>query len=487
MTSAAERTEQGQGLALNGVTIIDTHDGKLIRNVAIVIENGRIAKIASAGSIVAGGSVRSIDAHGKFAVPGYLDLHAHPLSSSDPEGSLTLMLANGITGFREMAGRPAMFEARRQSKLMPLIDAPELLEMGGEILTPANVNSPAAAVAEIQKQKAQGADFIKVIDVRPDVFFAALAESTRSNLRFLGHLPPSVNVRDAATAGMRSIEHLGPRDSILLGCSTEESALRQLMVPPKSPAIGGPIPASVIARALANPTVLTDPSEFPRYQRVIDTYSEARCRDLAAHFVAAGTWQVPTLIRIRTMELGDDPRYRNDPNLRYVPEPTRQMWEDVSQQFSSKLARGARETLAQLFALQLKLVKPFKRAGVQMMTGSDLGGGFVVAGFGLHQEFDLLEAAGLSGLEVLQMTTLNGAKFLGRESSMGRVEVGKDANLVLLDANPVASVQNLHRIYAVVRAGGYRSADDLEAMKKKTERRVAAGIASVAAARPPCC
>ena len=122
-----------------------------------------------------------------------------------------------------------------------------------------------------------------------------------------------------------------------------------------------------------------------------------------------------------------------------------------------------------------------------MMAGSDLGGGFVIAGFGLHQEFDLLEQAGLSPLEVLQMTTLDGAKFLGREATMGSVQAGKDANVVLLRANPLASVQNLHAIAAVVRGGKFFAAGALDAMKKKTEARVSSGLLSFVAVRPPCC
>jgi imidazolonepropionase-like amidohydrolase len=121
-----------------------------------------------------------------------------------------------------------------------------------------------------------------------------------------------------------------------------------------------------------------------------------------------------------------------------------------------------------------------------MMAGSDFGGGFVVAGFGLHHEFDLLAQAGLSPLDVLQMTTLNGAKFLGREATMGSVAEGKNADLVLLDANPIASVANLHRISAVVRAGTYYPAGALAAMKEQTATRVAAGLASAPNAPPLC-
>lgn len=478
----------GSGLMLDGVTIVDTRDGTLRHNMTIVVSDGKITRIAPAGTVAADPSVTSVDARGKFVVPGYNDYHCHPLSQADPEGALTLLLANGVTGFREMAAWGTMLEARRQGKLLPPIEAPELLEMAGEIITPMNAGTPEAAVAEVQRQQALGADFIKIIDYSPPVFYAIAAECKRLNMRFIGHLPPTLDPRDAARAGMRSIEHIGTRDSLLLACSTEETALRPAalaFVPRPAPA--GPLPPSIIARSVANPTMSTGLEEIARYQRVIDTYSEAKCRDLAALFATLGTWHVPTLIRIRTMSVGEDPQYRNDPNLQYVPQQTRQMWEDVSQQFAAKFPASAHATLKATYAASQRLVKPFRDAGVPMMTGSDLGGGFVVAGFGLHQEFDLLEAAGLSPLDVLQMTTLNGAKFLGREATMGTVAEGKNANLVLLDANPIASVQNLHRIAGVVRNGSYHSAVALSAMKQKTAARVAAGVAVTGPLRPPCC
>jgi imidazolonepropionase-like amidohydrolase len=226
-----------------------------------------------------------------------------------------------------------------------------------------------------------------------------------------------------------------------------------------------------------------------RFQRVVDTFSQAKFHDLAARFVAAGTWQVPTLIRDRTMQIGDDARYRNDPNLRYVPKHVKQTWEDVSQQFETAISPEGRRTLRNLFALQTQLVKPFIDAGAPMMAGSDGGGsgGFCVAGFSLHEEFDLLGAAGLTPLEVLQMTTLNGARFLGRNATMGTVAVGKNADLVLLDANPVARVANLHAIFAVVRAGKYYSAVDLAALKERTAERVASGAVAMVPMRPSCC
>ena len=100
-----------------------------------------------------------------------------------------------------------------------------------------------------------------------------------------------------------------------------------------------------------------------------------------------------------------------------------------------------------------------------MMTGSDLGGIWVIPGFSLHQEFHLLADAGLTPLEILQMTTLDPAQFLDREAAMGTVEAGKNADLVLLDDNPVKNVKNLDRIAGVFVKGKYFSKEALETLK----------------------
>lgn len=477
--------------SLNGVTVVDTRDGSLAPGMTIVIENGKIAKVGPSASLASGSAATSIDARGKFVVPGFLDLHAHPLNTSDPQGSLSLMLANGITGFRQMSGTPETLAARRAGTLMPPSPAPELLEMAGQILTRANARTPDAAVAEVREQHAQGADFIKVIDVGADVFHAVAAETKRLGMRFLGHLNPDVPPAEAARAGMRSIEHLGPKDSVLLSCSSDEAALRQLIAqqPPKAPPISGPVPESVIRRAIANPAMFTDEAEAARYQRGIDTFSPAKLRDLAAAFVTHGLWQVPTLIRIRTQMRGDDQFYRSDPNLHYIPAETRKMWEELAQLFPVKLSPATRATLDALFTLLLSLVKPMKAAGVKMLAGSDSGGSaaWTIPGFSLHQEFDLLAEAGLSPLEILQMTTLNGAEFLGRESSMGTVAEGKAANLVVLEADPTTSARHLHDIAAVVRDGVIYPADALEAIKRDVAEHVSTLTGAATPLGPTCC
>ncbi|MGB7146783.1 MAG: amidohydrolase family protein [Mycobacterium sp.] len=104
------------------------------------------------------------------------------------------------------------------------------------------------------------------------------------------------------------------------------------------------------------------------------------------------------------------------------------------------------------------MVRIFDEEGVKMMAGSDFGGsGWEIPGFALHQEFDQLATAGLTPLRILQMATIDAAEFLGRTSTMGTLEPGKDADIVLLGADPVKNVAHLHDIAGVIRAGRYYS------------------------------
>jgi len=278
---------------------------------------------------------------------------------------------------------------------------------------------------------------------------------------------------------MSAIEHLGPRESVLLGCSSDEDALRKAIAakPPQAPpSASGPGPAERRLRATTNPTMATDPVNFDLMKRVVATYSDDKCRALMKRIKKDGMWMTPTLIRLRTMEFGDDPAYRHSPNLRYVPAKTQQLWQEMADQFPQIVTPDRRAMLKKFWALQLRLTKLLDDAGVPMMTGTDSGGvgHWEISGVALHQEIDLLHQAGLKPLTILQMTTVNGAKFLHREDRMGSVAVGKDADLVLLDANPVASAANLHRINAVVRSGNYYDKDALERLKQDAAK-LAAG------------
>ncbi|HMN43025.1 MAG TPA: amidohydrolase family protein [Povalibacter sp.] len=462
----AHATPSTGKLALVGAIVVDVNTGILIRGQNILIDDGRIVSI-SAGAPPPG--TRIVYAFGKYVVPGYNDMHAHALDSyPNPSGALALMLANGVTGFRQMSGSDAFLQQRRDGQLPIGPDAPALLAMPGDFLTPLNAAIAEMALPVMQAQQAAGADFIKVGLVSRDVLFAVIDEGKRLNIPVAGHVPPTVDVVAAAQRGMTSIEHIGPSDGLLVACSSQRDALRAELdaLPPF-----GSLPVNPPERILVNPAIETTPDETRRRQIIVTTFDEARCRAAARQFVAAGNWQVPTLIRLKTAQLADSLEFSTDPNLIYMPPDVVALWFSVTRDFVNQVPREARMLLRQDYALSLRAVKLLDEEGVKLLAGSDVSGGWEVPGFSLHQEFEELARAGLSPLRILQMTTRDAAEFLGRSATMGSVAPGRNADLVLLDANPTVSVANLSRIAGVVRAGRYYSAAELALLKL----RVAAG------------
>jgi imidazolonepropionase-like amidohydrolase len=225
--------------------------------------------------------------------------------------------------------------------------------------------------------------------------------------------------------------------------------------------------AHLVKKFVINPVARTRAADLNLMRHTIDTFDEDKARALAARFVADGTWYCPTLIRKRTTQLCDAPEYRDDPNLRFVADSSVRTWTSSARTFAKRPAQQ-RATLRDEYALALRLTKLFDDAGVKMIAGSDACGAiWQIAGYSLHQEFDELAAAGLSPLRVLQTTTLDAAEFLGTTATMGTIQVGKNADLVLLDGDPTADVKHLHHISGVVRAGRYYSATDLDHMKRR--------------------
>jgi hypothetical protein len=395
-------------VVLNGVTVVDTRTGAIMPNQSIAIDGGKIVKIGKAGSIRPSGSAQMIDARGKFVVPGFLDMHAHAVETANlPTSYFPLLIANGITGFREESVSPANVELGKKvngDSAAGRIDAPEVIFSGTEM-----------------------------------------------------HLKPNLSAMESSNQGWASMDHLGAGVGLILDCSTEEQAIRaayltKLLKPPFPP------------NYVLNPRAFDGAQTAEIYQRVLDTYSEPKCVALSKAFARNNTWQTVTLIRLRTQDWGNDPAYRNNPDLKYVDKATVATWDKLGDLFAT-LPPNVVATLQNYYGLQMKVTKLMAQNGVKILAGSDVAGIWLVAGFSLHQEFHQLADAGLTPLQVLQSTTLNGAAFLHREASMGTVEEGKNADLVLLDANPMIDVSNLDKISGVVLHGKYFSSVDLNKLK----------------------
>ncbi len=476
-----ETEVRNRRLVLSGVTVIDPRNGSAQPGQAVWIDAGKIQRVTSAGEATRRSDYTVVEASGKFAVPGFLDMHMHCLQDPQPESGLALMLSYGVTGVRQMAGTSDLLARRRKGKLDYGPETPELLAMPGDVLTSANAATPSNAIAEVRKQKAAGADFIKSIFVTPKVFAASLAEANRLGLPYGGHISPGVDMVRSSKAGLRFVEHLGPVDSLLLNTSRFKFLLLFLLRlrPPAAMKLSMEGMGDAERFLIANPTLFRlnmDPKALEKTQRLIDSFSEDKSRRLAETFARNGTWMCPTLIRNRTMQFGDQPEFTESPDLRYISKENRKLWAEAAQQYRSRLTPAFRDTLRQLDELSSRITRTHADAGVKMMAGTDSGGGggWLVPGVSLHQEFDLLASVGLSPLKVLQMATCNGAEFLNRQDTLGSVSEGCAADLVLLEANPLESVQNLHGLWGVVRGGRFFSHQRLLEMRQRVADRVAA-------------
>ena len=463
----------GERTILRGTTAIDVCDGTARRAVDITIESGRIASIAPTSDDHPG-RVAVVEAAGTYAVPGFCDMHAHPLSGrGDAEPALRLMLARGVTGFRQMGGSRKLLDDRSAAKLVLPADGPALLCTPGDVLLPFNAGSEDVALQSVRQQAEAGADFIKVAVVTPQVFFPAQAEAARLGLTTVGHLPVGIDVRAASDGRMRSIEHLGPGVGIVAACCDHQSAIEQAVADrpaPKFPSVPRlpfadrlmeMLMARVMANIVINPVLLAKPADAELIADACQSFNDSKARELARVFAADQTWQCPTLIRLRTQQFCDDPNYHADPNNRFASRRTLKGWRKAAKKYASR-PEPMRTAYHRLYARQLNMVRIFDEEGVKMITGSDVGGsGWEIPGFALHQEFDQLAVAGLTPLRILQMTTINAAEFLGRTDSMGTLEPGKDADIVLLSGDPIENVAHLHDIAGVVRAGRHYSPETL--------------------------
>ena len=262
---------------------------------------------------------------------------------------------------------------------------------------------------------------------------------------------------EAAEAGQRSQEHL---INILLACSTQEEALRAGRI---RVMYSDQISGEERLRLLG----------FPKPEGLLDTYSPEKAAKLFETFVRTGTWQVPTLALYHGFAYGDD--FVKDPRVRFMPESWRRtahprdksyMKDLTPQQFDALVLR-----IRTVLERHKKLVGDMHRAGVQFLAGTDTSAtNPVIPGAGLHQELALLVESGFTPYEALETATRNPARYLGMLDWLGTIEPGKAADMVLLDADPLADIHNTEKVRAVVMRGRYFSRASLDDMLETLAR-----------------
>jgi tetratricopeptide (TPR) repeat protein len=449
-------------LIITHATIIDTAGGLNQTDMMVFITGGRITDIKPSAEVRPPKGVQVIDAAGKFLIPGLWDMHVHWYDSR----YLPLFIANGITGVRQMWGFPVHFQWReeiakglllgpRQAIAGTPIDGPKPFYPG--TISVGNDNEARQAVRQV---KESGADFIEVDRGLPrEAYFAVADESRKLRISFAGGVPYSVRAAEASKAGQKSIEYLGAvGPGLLLDCSTKEEELRK----------EGEKAAEEFS--LRRSRTRSQLEALRKQQEMIfETYDAGRAAALFTLFVENGTWQCPTLTMQRGLSYMDDKEFTRDGRRKYMPKDRMKYWEPRNNPFVSSNTSEDWAMMKKAFSKKLEIVKPMRRAGVKFIAGTDLANPYCFPGFSLHDELGLLVEAGLTPMEALQAATYNAAEFLGTMDSMGTVEAGKIADLVLLEANPLEEIGNTRKIAAVVVAGKYYSRSSLDEMLAKVE------------------
>jgi imidazolonepropionase-like amidohydrolase len=284
--------------------------------------------------------------------------------------------------------------------------------------------------------KRRGVDFIKLQSLIPaDAVMAIADEARKEELPFEGHVPDAVRAADMSAAGMHSFEHLL---GIFEGSSPAEA---EFLTGTKTEA------------------------------KFLSTYDPARAEALAAILAKNQTWQCPTLVWERGGNLMDVTDYSKDPRAKYVPAYWKDVtWKKMSEDVKASFGTDDLTTRRKFLDKELEVVQMMHKAGVPFLAGTDTPPGvYIFPGFSLHEELQRFVAAGFTPLEALQTATLNPARFFGMEDQLGTVAMGKMADLVLLDANPLADIASTQKIAAVIVNGRYFSRNDLQRVLQKVE------------------
>lgn len=456
-------------VALQGVSVVDVTDGSIRSNQTVVIKERRLEQVANAAEAAIPDDAKKFDAAGKFLIPGLWDMHVH-FASAD---YVPLFVANGVVGVRDM-------HAHVPFVLLPLRQAiAEGRKFGPRILTPISMvdsgtpmwsdclraGTPEEGRKAVQSLKAKGADFVKIYSgLDPETFLAICDEAKQAGLAVAGHVPESVSSLDASHAGVRSMEHIFGN---LTAASSNEKSLRDELVG--------------LIRGVDAKTFY--PLMIRSQLKALDSYNAERADHLFATFAKNQTYQCPTLTVHRMFANLTEPSFTGDPRTRYTPGLIKFAWTQ-SLEWITPIAQNTGDQ-RRLYEKTKEVVRDMHRAGVPILAGTDTSNPYCLAGFSLHDELALLVESGLSPLAALQAATLTPARYLNSENDQGTIAVGKRADLVLLDANPLTDIRNSQKIHAVVLNGQLFDRSALDGLLAEAEMKAAGKKRASAATKSP--
>ena len=435
---ASASPASAESTAIVNVNVIPMTSETVLGARTVIVTDGEIVVIGDVVDTAVPADAVVVDGTDRFLIPGLFEMHGHlPNVNSDRlDRILHLYVANGITTVRGMLGQPPHLDLRdalqKGDRLGPR------LYTSGRSLNGRSVTSPERAISMVERQHAAGYDFLKIHPgLTREEFDAMAAAANRLGMRFAGHVPEDVGIERALAAEIATIDHL-------------DGYMESLLRPHDDPSGGLSGPFGVF---------------------IADQADETKIAGIVAATVEAGTWNVPTdsLFRHWATSEADPDDMVDWPEMKYMPADTVERWRRAKRDLLDD-ANYHPDTAARAVAIRQQLILELHRNGAGLLLGSDSPQIFNVPGFAIHRELEYLVDAGLTPFEALQSGTVNPAEFFGRPGDVGVVETGAEADLILLDANPLDDITNTRRIHGVMLRGRWLSRTELDGLLKKLER-----------------